>query len=255
MKVKIEGIRKMITYVELPDLMPDYIRELFKGFDYKLPFYNYDSKDDKNNLIVEREVCDELISKIEDTTGFFHGHFKYLIDTQKEEFIDNIYLLDMARENNNKLKYADFMNNIIIAYDDIPTFEYDYVYITPFVEINCDESLCDSFEDTSAFALKIYGSKRKTEAEYLESIMPYYNDALRRLEKAKAQKEQKEKENLKETNQKLEDIKSFSKNYEKYASSIDELIKSINDNSLSYNDLEDFGNIGKWAKIKIKNDL
>lgn len=239
----------MINHIELPDIMPNEIREMFKEFDYKLPFYNYDSSDDKNNSIVEREMFNELVLKISTVTGFSSTYFKDLVKTNKEEFIDNIDLRNMAKENNYKLKFEDFMSNIIEFSNDLLTLEeYDYLYVVPMVDIDNDESFCESFENTSSFVLKIFGVRQETEKEYLERIMPYYNDAKRRLKKAE---EHKEKQNNVK-NQILEDIKSFYENYEKFASDIDNLINRINNNEIKYDDLDNFGNIGKWVKIKIK---
>jgi hypothetical protein len=51
----------------------------------------------------------------------------------------------------------------------------------------------------------------------------------------------------------LEGLKSFAENYDKHKKQIDYLCEQINDGLMSLGDLDHYGNIGIWTRIKVRN--
>jgi len=238
----------MFTYKEIPTMLDDRIRNKFKEFNYELPIW----KDEKHqspdrNVIYSRYV--EICGKIYNTTGYsHHANFHKILETKTEDNLGKIDVLNESFNNSNKvLELGNFIEKLNKIYrDNINKYEYIYIYYSINLDYSTDH-ICSNDNSINEFNLWFYGVRDETIEEYNEKIKCLDMESERRLIDIREQQEKQNKD------KNLEGLKSFTENYDKHKKQIDYLCGQINDGLMSLGDLDNYGNIGIWTRIKVRN--
>lgn len=238
----------MFTYKAIPTMLDEKIREKFKDFNYELPVWKeekHKSNDDKINY--EKYV--EIAGKIFTTTGYsYHMDFNKILETKTEDKIGLINVLEeVSNDSHKRLELGNFiekLNNIYMENKD----NYEYIYINYNIDLEYETKLIYNNDGCiEEFYFTIYGVRDETIEEYNRKVKLIDMEAERRLIEIREQQAKKEKE------KNLEGLKSFADNYDKHKKQIDYLCDQINDGLMSLGDLDNYGNIGIWTRIKVRN--
>lgn len=241
LKLGIWGCKSMIIYDEIPKIVPEYIREKFKEFNYKVPI-KVENPDPKGYSKERKEFC-ELLDKIKKATEYDIHDLNVLLTTICKEVVDKIDILEIIRTNNDCLS-LELLNRQI---NEIKTKNKQYRNFEIKIDLKSDHMDCSfsDFYEFIKFELLIYGERDINEKEFIKKVEIVDNYINKLIEITKEQK-------IKEKNRKMELFKKYYSN-EDNKKKVDSLIDYINSNNFLIKDFENCGEVGKWAKFKIEN--